>query len=222
MLRDPALRTLVAQQLTAFAVQAAGEGQHHAAAVAVAITDEGFGADLPGFPQHTGWSEQAALILTRRALHLRKHAGQWALPGGRIDAGETAEQAALREMAEEVGLELGEDAVLGRLDDFVTRSGFVITPVVIWAGAAKHIFAQPGGGGEHSPHTGDRIFAGRCAHARQRRPQRPDGAPHAGRKPLDRRADGGGAVPVSRSVYRRPPHPRRAFRAAGVCVEVSG
>jgi 8-oxo-dGTP pyrophosphatase MutT (NUDIX family) len=143
MLRDLALRALVTQQLKAFAVQAAGEGQHHAAAVAVAITDEGPGADLPGFPQHTAWSEQAALILTRRALHLRKHAGQWALPGGRIDTGETAEQAALREMAEEVGLELGEDAVLGRLDDFVTRSGFVITPVVIWAGAAKHILPNP-------------------------------------------------------------------------------
>ena len=143
MLRDSALRALVTQQLNAFVVHASGEGQLHAAAVAVAITDEGHGAGLPGFAQHAAWSEQAALILTRRALHLRKHAGQWALPGGRIDAGETAEQAALRELAEEVGLELGEDAVLGRLDDFVTRSGFVITPVVVWAGAAQHIQPNP-------------------------------------------------------------------------------
>ena len=141
--RDELLRARIAQHLSAFAVQPAAGDQLHAAAVAVAIADEGHGADLPGFPQHASWSEQAALILTRRALHLRKHAGQWALPGGRIDPGETAEQAALREMAEEVGLELGAGAVLGRLDDFVTRSGFIITPVVIWAGAARHIKPNP-------------------------------------------------------------------------------
>ena len=143
MQRDESLRARIAQHLDAFAVQAAAAGPLHAAAVAVAISDEGHGADLPGFPGHATWSDQAALILTRRALHLRKHAGQWALPGGRIDAGESAEQAALREMAEEVGLELDADAVLGRLDDFVTRSGFIITPVVIWAGAARHITPNP-------------------------------------------------------------------------------
>ena len=143
MQRDDSLRLRIAQHLNAFAVQTAAGDQHHAAAVAVAITDEGHGAELPGFPPHVGWSDQAALILTRRAAHLRKHAGQWALPGGRIDTGETAEQAALREMREEVNLELGEDAVLGRLDDFVTRSGFIITPVVIWAGAARHIQPNP-------------------------------------------------------------------------------
>jgi 8-oxo-dGTP pyrophosphatase MutT (NUDIX family) len=144
MQRDDSLRLRIAQHLNAFAVQSAIAGdQHHAAAVAVAITDEGHGADLPGLPAPASWSEKAALVLTRRALHLRKHPGQWALPGGRIDVGETAEQAALREMAEEVGLELDEDAVLGRLDDFVTRSGFIITPVVIWAGAARHITPNP-------------------------------------------------------------------------------
>ena len=143
MQRDESLRARIAQHLNTFAVQSAAGEQLHAAAVAVAITDEGHGADLPGFPEHASWSGQAALILTRRALHLRKHAGQWALPGGRIDTGESAEQAALREMAEEVGLELGECAVLGRLDDFVTRSGFIITPVVIWAGAAQHIQPNP-------------------------------------------------------------------------------
>ena len=143
MQRDESLRARIAQHLNAFAVQSAAGEQHHAAAVAVAITDEGHGADLPGFPEHASWSGQAALILTRRAAHLRKHAGQWALPGGRIDSGETAEQAALREMREEVDLQLDEGAVLGRLDDFVTRSGFIITPVVIWAGAAQHIKPNP-------------------------------------------------------------------------------
>jgi 8-oxo-dGTP pyrophosphatase MutT (NUDIX family) len=143
MQRDESLRARIAHHLGTFDVKAAAGEHHHAAAVAVAITDEGFGAALPGFPEHDTWSEQAALILTRRAAHLRKHAGQWALPGGRIDAGETAERAALREMREEVDLALGEDAVLGRLDDFVTRSGFIITPVVIWAGAAQRILPNP-------------------------------------------------------------------------------
>ncbi|MEO6319081.1 MAG: CoA pyrophosphatase [Polaromonas sp.] len=140
---DSVLRTRIQAQLRAFTVQVAVRDLQHAAAVAVAITDAGHGAGLPGFSQHVVWSTQASLILTRRAGHLRKHAGQWALPGGRIDAGETAEQAALRELAEEVHLELDADAVLGRLDDFVTRSGFVITPVVVWAGAAQHIRPNP-------------------------------------------------------------------------------
>lgn len=141
--RDSNLRTLIEEKLRAFCVQAAPSGQHHAAAVAVAITDEGHGADLTGFPQHAQWSTQGALILTRRAAHLRKHAGQWALPGGRIDAGETPEQAVLRELNEEVHLELGENAVMGRLDDFVTRSGFVMTPVIVWAGSARNVKPNP-------------------------------------------------------------------------------
>ncbi len=143
MQRDLQLRTLIEERLRAFSVQAALHDQQHAAAVAVAIVDEGHGADLPGLPQHADWSTQAALLLTRRSRQLRKHAGQWALPGGRIDGGETAEQAALREMAEEVNLQLDASAILGRLDDFVTRSGFVITPVVVWAGAARHIAPNP-------------------------------------------------------------------------------
>jgi 8-oxo-dGTP pyrophosphatase MutT (NUDIX family) len=74
---------------------------------------------------------------------LRAHAGQWALPGGRIDAGETPEVAALRELHEEVGLRLEPGAVLGRLDDFATRSGYVITPVVVWAGADPALSPDP-------------------------------------------------------------------------------
>lgn len=140
---DATLRALVQQHLHAFSVEVGVRELQHAAAVAVAITDAGHGAGLPGLPRHAAWSTQAALILTRRASHLRKHAGQWALPGGRIDPGETPEQAALREMAEEVHLELDADAVLGRLDDFVTRSGFVITPVVVWAGPAPCIRPNP-------------------------------------------------------------------------------
>ncbi|MCH9671004.1 MAG: CoA pyrophosphatase [Gammaproteobacteria bacterium] len=75
---------------------------------------------------------EAGFILTRRAPKLREHGGQWALPGGRVDAGETVVEAALRELDEEVGINLHPDRVLGVLDDYPTRSGFVITPVVVW------------------------------------------------------------------------------------------
>ncbi len=75
----------------------------------------------------------ACFVITRRARSLRKHAGQWALPGGRIDDGEDPATAALRELSEEVGLHLDHENVLGLLDDYPTRSGFLITPVVVWA-----------------------------------------------------------------------------------------
>ena len=137
------LRERIQERLRNFEVRAVGDHAHRSAAVAVAVTEEGFGADLPGLPQHAAWSARSALILTRRAAHLRDHAGQWALPGGRIESAETPEQAALRELHEEVGLELDMGAVLGRLDDYVTRSGFVITPVVVWAGAARAMVPNP-------------------------------------------------------------------------------
>lgn len=137
--RGEALRGRLQQRLQSFTVQTLDLPDHRHAAVAVPITEAGFGADLPGMPVHPRWSDAPALLLTRRAESLRSHAGQWALPGGRIDAGETPEQAALRELHEEVGLVLDEHAVLGRLDDYATRSGYLITPVVVWAGAAREL-----------------------------------------------------------------------------------
>jgi 8-oxo-dGTP pyrophosphatase MutT (NUDIX family) len=86
----------------------------------------------------------ADLVVTLRASRLNRHSGQFALPGGRLDAGETAIQAALRETHEEIGLSLGEDAVLGLLDDMITRSGFAITPVVVWAGVVSGYVPDPG------------------------------------------------------------------------------
>lgn len=117
---DDALRARVVRNLAAFERAAVPLGERRHAAVALALLGDERGV--------------ACFVLTRRAARLRRHAGQWALPGGRLDPGETPEQAALRELDEEVGLALSGDAVLGALDDYPTRSGFVITPVVVWAG----------------------------------------------------------------------------------------
>lgn len=138
------LRAHVAARLEAFERISQPVDDAHHAAVALALVESGHGADLEGLPRYDRWQPHAALLLTRRALTLRKHAGQWALPGGRLDPGETPEQAALRELAEEVGLHLGSGDLLGTLDDFTTHSGFVMTPVVVWGGAARKLTPNPG------------------------------------------------------------------------------
>lgn len=115
-------------RLTAFARHDTELAGRRAAAVALAVVDDGSG---PG------------LLLTRRAAGMRAHAGQWALPGGRVDPGETAVRAALRELHEELGLHVHENDVLGELDDYATRSGYVITPVVVWAGRSDGVAPNP-------------------------------------------------------------------------------
>ena len=80
-------------------------------------------------PQENG---NAGFILTRRGKNLQTHSFQYALPGGKIDPGETQEETVLREVREEVGICVGSDAILGYLDDYVTRSGFIITPIILW------------------------------------------------------------------------------------------
>lgn len=147
MQRDAALRDQVAARLAVWSHHAPDETGLKRAAVALVITDEGPGSAIwglqRGLQRSTHWSTKAALILTRRAKSLRGHAGQWALPGGRIDGCETPEETALRELQEEVDLQLTPADVLGRLDTFITRSGYAITPVVLWAGEARQLRPNP-------------------------------------------------------------------------------
>jgi mutator protein MutT len=115
-------RQLIADRCTAFA-RMPHDGAHtlkHAAVAVTLVRDD--------------TSDDTALILTGRVSGLRSHGGQWAMPGGRLDAGETPAQAALRELSEEIGLVLTPADILGTLDDYPTRSGYLITPVVVWGG----------------------------------------------------------------------------------------
>jgi 8-oxo-dGTP pyrophosphatase MutT (NUDIX family) len=117
---DEGLRARARANLAAFERRAAAPDGRRPAAVAIVLL-----ADAEG---------RACFLLTRRAAGLRTHSRQWALPGGAVDAGESAQAAALREMREEVGLARDPASVLGLLDDYPTRSGYVITPVVVWGG----------------------------------------------------------------------------------------
>src|SRR5437879_6201185 len=118
---DDTTRRNIAELCAAFARATSGEAAAglKRAAVAIALTEAEAGGGT-------------TFLLTRRAATLRSHAAQWALPGGRCDHGEMQAQAALRELREELGVGLTEDDVLGLLDDYPTRSGYLITPVVVW------------------------------------------------------------------------------------------
>ena len=130
---DHTTRRNIAERCAAFARLPAREPALalKRAAVAIALTEAGDAA------------HGTAMLLTLRAAGLRAHSSQWALPGGRCDEGETQVTAALRELHEELGLELGPGDVLGLLDDYPTRSGYLITPVVVWAAPSAAISPNP-------------------------------------------------------------------------------
>lgn len=126
---DDDLRAGLTARLKGFAREGLDDGSLKRAAVAITV-----------MPHEEG----AGFLLTRRAPRLNAHGGQWALPGGRIDAGESPVEAALRELREEVALDLDASQVLGVLDDYPTRSGYLITPVVVWAAATETMVPNPG------------------------------------------------------------------------------
>jgi 8-oxo-dGTP pyrophosphatase MutT (NUDIX family) len=134
---DDRLRATVVQHLEGFESRRCEPAADQvAAAVAICIV-----------PDERG---EACFVLTRRASSLRSHAGQWALPGGRSGREETAADAARRETAEEVGLSLAATEVLATLDDYPTRSGYVVTPVVLWSDQRSQL--KPNAGEVESIH----------------------------------------------------------------------
>ena len=125
-----ALRTHLAQNLEQFQVRTQSAGDLRRAAVAFVVVPEEDGA-------------APCVLLTLRPVRINRHSNQYALPGGRLDEGETPEQAALRELHEELGVELPASEIIGPLDDYATRSGFLITPIVVWGGMMTQMVPDP-------------------------------------------------------------------------------
>jgi 8-oxo-dGTP pyrophosphatase MutT (NUDIX family) len=140
---DRSLRERISRNLKNHRVKGLDGDGHRRAAIAFTLVNASEQANIGNLDYDESQRDEAAYILTTRASSLSSHAGQRAYPGGRIDAGESVEQAALRELAEEVGLELDSGSILGRLDDYATRSGFVISPIVVWGGQDVNLVANP-------------------------------------------------------------------------------
>src|SRR4051812_30653421 len=115
---EPELRARMAANLAAFPRREIDLEGLRPAAVAIVVSPH---------------RKKPTFLLTRRALTMRRNAGNFALPGGNFEAGEDAVAAAIRETAEELGVKLGREAALGQLDDFRTLGGHRVTPVVFWS-----------------------------------------------------------------------------------------
>lgn len=81
---------------------------------------------IPLIRKNGGWS----MLFTRRSQNLAAHSGQISFPGGALEGGESLEEAAMREAFEEVGIRPATVELIGRLDDVVTHSGFLVAPFV--------------------------------------------------------------------------------------------
>ncbi|MBG04850.1 MAG: coenzyme A pyrophosphatase [Rhodospirillaceae bacterium] len=125
---DNALRRALLENIDGFKDRRGSEDGLRHAAVSIVVVGDG---------------DEAAFLLTKRSPRLNAHSGQFALPGGRVDEGETALEAALREMREEINVSLTSDHLVGMLDDYPTRSGYRITPFVFWAGEEIKPEANP-------------------------------------------------------------------------------
>ena len=128
---NPSLRSLYTSRLSAHPRVAINDAALIPAAVAIVVTK-------------SACNDDACFLLTRRAKGLTRHSGQYALPGGRLEPDESTEIAALRELKEELGLTASASQVAGQLDDFATRSGFRITPVVVWLDRNSNMALDPG------------------------------------------------------------------------------
>lgn len=122
------LRETMAANLAAFERRAIEPEDHRLAAVAIVVSPH---------------RRRPTFLLTRRALTLRRNAGNFALPGGNFEPGEDAIAAAARETREELGVVLARDAALGLLDDFRTLGGHRVTPVVFWSDAPLRLTPDP-------------------------------------------------------------------------------
>ncbi|MDO8799057.1 CoA pyrophosphatase [Phenylobacterium sp.] len=121
-------RDTIAANLAAFPRRALDPTGRRRAAVAIVLSAQ---------------DGELTYLLTRRALTMRRGAGNYALPGGNLEPGEDAVTAAIRETSEELGVAITPREALGMLDDFLTLGGHIVTPVVFWSAETLSLNPDP-------------------------------------------------------------------------------